>query len=179
MRHPKLRSIIDNEHDLRVEDTWHLSLVVGDGRGSGIGGPTFRSQIVLVVFSLSSSDHGRQFRVELAKRRQNQVTRLERIPKAKSWQPSIKTNSRFLTSATPELLSGISAARSYRTLRDGSFRWRFPTHFVPGYDRLVPTGQDVLFYFIRPCGLSRRFRSPNRSRSRPRYRALTMAVNSG
>jgi hypothetical protein len=25
---------------------------------------------------------------------------------------------------------------SDRALRDGSFGWRFPRHFVPGYDRL-------------------------------------------
>ena len=36
--------------------------------------------------------------------------------------------------------SGISCARSYRTLRDGSFEGRFPRHFVPGYDRTVPPG---------------------------------------
>ena len=34
----------------------------------------------------------------------------------------------------------ISCGRSYRTLRDGSFEGRFPRHFVPGYDRCVPTG---------------------------------------
>ena len=37
--------------------------------------------------------------------------------------------------------SGISCARSYRTLRDGSFEGRFPRHFVPGYDRVVPPGR--------------------------------------
>ncbi len=36
---------------------------------------------------------------------------------------------------------GISCARSYRTLRDGSFRGGFPRHFVPGYDQPVPPGQ--------------------------------------
>jgi hypothetical protein len=36
---------------------------------------------------------------------------------------------------------GISCARSYRTLRDGSFEDAFPRHFVPGYDRCVPPGQ--------------------------------------
>src|SRR5271155_5285283 len=36
--------------------------------------------------------------------------------------------------------SGISYARSYRTLRDGSFEGRFPWHFVPGYDRCCPSG---------------------------------------
>ena len=29
-------------------------------------------------------------------------------------------------------------AESYRTLRDGSFGWRGPRHFVPGYDHAVP-----------------------------------------
>ena len=29
-------------------------------------------------------------------------------------------------------------ARSYRTLRDGSFGLRSPRHFVPGYDRAFP-----------------------------------------
>ena len=37
---------------------------------------------------------------------------------------------------------GISCARSYRTLRDGSFDGRFPRHFVPGYDQPVPPGQS-------------------------------------
>ncbi len=32
-------------------------------------------------------------------------------------------------------------ARSYRTLRDGSFGVRCPRHFVPGYDHAVPPGQ--------------------------------------
>jgi hypothetical protein len=36
---------------------------------------------------------------------------------------------------------GINCARSYRTLRDGSFEGRFPRHFVPGYDQPVPPGQ--------------------------------------
>ena len=36
--------------------------------------------------------------------------------------------------------SGISCARSYRTLRDGSLAGRFPRHFVPGYDRCCPYG---------------------------------------
>jgi hypothetical protein len=30
---------------------------------------------------------------------------------------------------------------SDRTLRDGSFGWRWPRHFVPGYDRAVPPGR--------------------------------------
>src|ERR1700732_5026097 len=37
---------------------------------------------------------------------------------------------------------GISGARSYRTLRDGSFEGRFSRHFVPGYDQPVPPGQN-------------------------------------
>jgi hypothetical protein len=36
--------------------------------------------------------------------------------------------------------SGISCARSYRTLQDGSFEGRFPRHSVPGYDRCCPSG---------------------------------------
>src|ERR1700734_2882344 len=36
--------------------------------------------------------------------------------------------------------SGLRCARSYRTLRDGSFEGRFPRHFVPGYDRCGPSG---------------------------------------
>ena len=35
--------------------------------------------------------------------------------------------------------------RSYRTLRHGSFEERCSRHFVPGYDRVVPPGQDVVF----------------------------------
>jgi hypothetical protein len=38
--------------------------------------------------------------------------------------------------------SGISSARSCRTLRDGSFGGP-PRHFVPGYDRAVPLGRDA------------------------------------
>jgi hypothetical protein len=41
--------------------------------------------------------------------------------------------------------SGMSCAGSYRTLRDGALEGRFSRHFVPGYDRVVPPGQDVLF----------------------------------
>ena len=37
---------------------------------------------------------------------------------------------------------GISCARSYRTLRDGSFEGRFLRHFVPGYDQPVTPGQS-------------------------------------
>ena len=44
--------------------------------------------------------------------------------------------------------SGIGHARSYRTLRDGSFEGRFPRHFVPGYDRIVPPGQYTPFAFL-------------------------------
>ena len=40
---------------------------------------------------------------------------------------------------TRQFLS-ISYARSYRTLRDGSFEGRFSRHFVPGYDRGCPYG---------------------------------------
>jgi hypothetical protein len=36
---------------------------------------------------------------------------------------------------------GISCARSYRTLRDGSFEGLFPRHFVSGYDQPVPPGK--------------------------------------
>jgi hypothetical protein len=35
----------------------------------------------------------------------------------------------------------FGCARSYRALRDGSFEGCFPRHFVPGYDRVVPTGR--------------------------------------
>jgi hypothetical protein len=34
----------------------------------------------------------------------------------------------------------IGYARSYRTLRDGTFEGHFPRHFVPGYDRCCPSG---------------------------------------
>ena len=40
--------------------------------------------------------------------------------------------------------SGISRARSYRTLRDGSFAGPFTRHFVPGYDRCRPYGTRPL-----------------------------------
>jgi hypothetical protein len=36
----------------------------------------------------------------------------------------------------------VSCARSYRTLRDGSFEGRFPRHFVRGYYHAVPPGQN-------------------------------------
>jgi hypothetical protein len=39
----------------------------------------------------------------------------------------------------------IGCARSYRTLRDGSFEGRFTRHFVPGYDRIAPPGQYMSF----------------------------------
>ena len=39
-----------------------------------------------------------------------------------------------------ERLWPYMGARSYRTLRDGSFEGRFPWHFVPGYDRCCPYG---------------------------------------
>ena len=38
----------------------------------------------------------------------------------------------------------ISCARSYRTLRDGSFGGSFPRHFVPGYDRTCPSGTKTI-----------------------------------
>jgi hypothetical protein len=38
---------------------------------------------------------------------------------------------------------------SDRTLRDGSFGWRCPRHFVPGYDRTVPPGR-VLAGALKP-----------------------------
>jgi hypothetical protein len=41
--------------------------------------------------------------------------------------------------------SRMSCARSYRTLRNGSFEGRFPRHFVPGYDRIVPPGRTSIF----------------------------------
>jgi hypothetical protein len=41
------------------------------------------------------------------------------------------------------LVCGISCARSYRTLRDGSLEGCFPRHFVPGYDQAVPPGQNT------------------------------------
>ena len=41
------------------------------------------------------------------------------------------------------VVCGISCARSYRTLRDGSFEGRFPRHFVPGYYHAVPPGQNT------------------------------------
>ena len=40
------------------------------------------------------------------------------------------------------VVCGISCARSYRTLRDGSFEGRWPRHFVPGYDRLAVIGPE-------------------------------------
>ena len=36
--------------------------------------------------------------------------------------------------------SCVHLQESHRTLRDGSFGWRSPRHFVPGYDRIVPPG---------------------------------------
>jgi hypothetical protein len=66
----------------------------------------------------------------------------------------------------------ISCARSHRTLRDGSFDGRFPRHFVPGYDRVVPPGRAFGHFANRlylldlheaasgremdPCGVDRR-----------------------
>ena len=58
----------------------------------------------------------------------------------------------------------ISCARSYRTLRDGSFEGRFPRHFVPGYDQPVPPGQkpfahrrashSVCTYVVKTLGVT-------------------------
>jgi hypothetical protein len=41
--------------------------------------------------------------------------------------------------------TSLSCAQSYRTLRDGSLEGRCSRPFVPGFDRVVPTGQYVLF----------------------------------
>src|SRR5271166_3657094 len=57
-------------------------------------------------------------------------------PFKKSIQPSLRNTAHISTRNT----SGISCARSYRTLRDGSFEGRFTRHFVPGYDRCCPYG---------------------------------------
>src|SRR5271166_1798583 len=57
-------------------------------------------------------------------------------PFKKSIQPSLRNTAHISTRNT----SGISCARSYRTLRDDSFEGRFPRHFVPGYDRCCPYG---------------------------------------
>jgi hypothetical protein len=49
---------------------------------------------------------------------------------------------------------GVLRTRSYRTLRDGSFGWRFSRHFVPGYDRTVPPGQFATGFsqmLLRKC----------------------------
>jgi hypothetical protein len=37
---------------------------------------------------------------------------------------------------------------SDRTLRDGSFGWRCPRHFVPGYDRTVPPGRVLVLVLV-------------------------------
>ena len=39
------------------------------------------------------------------------------------------------------------ANQSHRALRDGAFFLTHPRHFVPGYDRLVPSGQKKPLYF--------------------------------
>jgi hypothetical protein len=43
--------------------------------------------------------------------------------------------------ATPIIESCLHLQESDRTLRDGSFGWLCPRHFVPGYNRTVPPGQ--------------------------------------
>jgi hypothetical protein len=52
--------------------------------------------------------------------------------------------------------SVIGCARSYRTLRDGTFEGPFPRHFVPGYDRVVPSGRG-------PAGGLSSFKCPGAS----------------
>src|SRR5580704_15146520 len=44
---------------------------------------------------------------------------------------------------TPIIQSVRTLHESDRTLRDGSFGWRGPRHFVPGYDRTVPPGRGL------------------------------------
>src|SRR6202030_1082326 len=51
-----------------------------------------------------------------------------------------KTETETMAHMSTRNTSGIRCARSYRTLRDGSFAGRFPRHFVPGYDRCCPSG---------------------------------------
>ena len=58
------------------------------------------------------------------------------VTKFRIRKPSLRNTAHISTRNT----SGISCARSYRTLRDGSFEGRFPRHFVPGYDRCCPYG---------------------------------------
>jgi hypothetical protein len=50
--------------------------------------------------------------------------------------------------------SVIGCARSYRTLRDGTFEGHCSRHFVPGYDRVVPPGRG-------PAGGLGSFKCPN------------------
>ena len=58
------------------------------------------------------------------------------VTKFRIRKPSLRNTAHISTRNT----FGISCARSYRTLRDGSFEGRFPRHFVPGYDRCCPYG---------------------------------------
>jgi hypothetical protein len=62
----------------------------------------------------------------------------------------------LFTARTFELLRA-RPRESDRTLRDGTFRWRCPRHFVPGYDRTVPPGQKPfahckVSYYVSACG---------------------------
>jgi hypothetical protein len=47
----------------------------------------------------------------------------------------------FVTPNSNHRIGAHAWRESDRTLRDGSFGWRCPRHFVPGYDRTVPPGQ--------------------------------------
>jgi hypothetical protein len=53
------------------------------------------------------------------------------------------------------LRPGISCARSYRTLRDGSFEGRLTRHFVPGYDRTVPPGHTGTAAAVKTLKMSK------------------------
>jgi hypothetical protein len=50
--------------------------------------------------------------------------------------------------ADPHYTCGRGSGRfqSHRTLQDGSFGLRNSRHFVPGYHRLVPPGQNLCFF---------------------------------
>src|SRR5580704_792362 len=69
--------------------------------------------------------------------------------------------------------SGISYARSYRTLRDGSFEGRFPRHFVPGYDRCCPYGTRLQTFRNSIQLASSKF-SPVRQQQRTRTSTITI-----
>jgi hypothetical protein len=56
-------------------------------------------------------------------------------------QPGDKSPYVFSALLNRSIVLVVLRTRSYRTLRDGSFGWRFSRHFVPGYDRTVPPGQ--------------------------------------